>query len=207
MTQFKSIGIAGLVCVLGGLSVPAAAQSSVPGPAASVELTITTAIAPRCGWSSSGAPASNVTLGSLDSTGNKDIPFEIDCNTPFLFSATSLNQTLAQEASIEDLPALFTQTIDYRVGVRIGVRNVDGTAGIVSANCSSASLTLEGMCPFAVGSPGQDSFTGESIATAADTALPRSRLRISWTGQSASEATRVAGTYSDVLTVSVQAKS
>lgn len=207
MRVIKSIGVAVIVCALNGLSAPVVAQSLVPGPAASVELTITTAVSPRCGWSASGAPASNVSLGSLDATGHKDIPFEIDCNTPFLFSATSLNETLAQEASIEDLPALFTQTIDYRVGVRIGVRNVDGVAGIITANCSSSSLHIEGMCPFAVGSPGQDSFTGESIATAADTALPRSRLRISWTGQSASEPTRVAGTYSDVLTVSVQAKS
>jgi hypothetical protein len=207
MKDFNLLGTVVLVCVLSGAAMPAAAATVTPGPATALEFTVKTVIEPRCGWSPSGAPMANVDLGSLDVDGSKDIPFEVDCNTPFLFSALSENRRLVKDAPIADLPSSFVQGVNYRVNVRLGVRQADGTVATVSETCGSQTLGLEGMCAFAQGSPLLDDFTGESIATSADTALPRSRLRVFWNGPDEGGPTRVAGTYSDVLTISVQAKS
>jgi hypothetical protein len=207
MAQASLFGAALVLVTLGCSGGSALAQTPVAGQPSQVELTIATTIEPRCGWSTSGKPSPTVNLGSLDETGFKDIPFEVDCNTPFTFTASSQGRALAQAAPIEDLPAIFSQEVDYEVNLRLGVRQMNGVARALTATCDASALHIESMCPFAEGSVLLDEFTGDSIATAADTALPRSRLRISWQGQSASMPVRVAGTYSDVLIVSVQAKS
>jgi hypothetical protein len=207
MKKLTSLGIAALTVVLCGAAMPAAAQGLVPVTSTSLEFNVTTTIAPRCGWAAGGAPAASVDLGSLDAAGSKDIPFEVDCNTPFLFTATSQKSALVRQNLMIDLPASFIQEVEYRVNVRLGVRNEDGTATAITETCQAATLSLEGMCPFAMGSSGLSNFTGEAVATSADTALPQSRLRVTWNDPIMGGPTRVAGTYSDVLTISVHAKS
>jgi hypothetical protein len=207
MRNFNLLRVVVLTCAFSGAFTTVFAQTATPGPADTLAFTVQTVIAPRCGWSPTGAPADTVNLGSLDSDGSKDVPFEIDCNTPFTFSAFSQNRSLVNPVSIADLPSSFVQAVKYRVNARIGVRQSDGTATTISQTCGSQSLGLGGTCAFAQGSTFLDDFTGESVATSADTALPRSRLRLFWSGPEVGDPTRVAGTYSDVLTISVQAKS
>jgi hypothetical protein len=201
----------GLVCAIWGVSSPLHAQSNplpaaVPGSSTELEFQVQTTIAPRCGWSASGAPAATVDLGSLEVSGSLDVPFEIDCNTPFTFSTVSQKGHLSQDQLIQDLPGTFTQQVDYRIALRLGVREADGSATTLTATCRSENLRIEGPCPFAQGSVLQSSFTGDAIAPSADTSLPRSRLRVMWSAPEPGGPTRVAGNYSDVLTVSVSAK-
>jgi hypothetical protein len=206
MKDLISIGIIALLTVLGGTVPPVAAQGLVPARHTSLEFHVTTTIEPRCGWGANGAPAASVDLGALDIAGSALIPFEVDCNTPFVFSAVSQKRGLVRDALMADLPASFVQEMDYRVNLRMGVRQTDGSAAVVSETCTSKALGQNGMCAFGEANTLVSDLTGDSVATSADTSLSRSRPRVSWDGPIMGDPTRVAGTYSDVLTVSVSAK-
>jgi hypothetical protein len=211
VTHRACFSFAGLTCAMVMAASPLLAQTSPllvpsPGPSTELEFRVKTTIEPRCGWSSSGTPAANVNLGSLEADGSFDVPFEIDCNTPFVFSTVSQNGHLSQDEMIEELPNSFTQKVDYRLALRLGVREADGSIATLTATCRSENLRIEGPCPFAQGSVSAIEFTGDAIAPSADTSLPRSRLRILWSAPQEGGPSRVAGRYSDVLTVSVSAK-
>jgi hypothetical protein len=207
MNTWNSFGMAAISCALCSIAPIANAQSSVIGDASSLEFTVTTAIAPRCGWAPSGAPAASISLGSLDVAGSKDVPFQVDCNTPFTFTASSANQTFLRENPMANLPQTFTQSIDYSINVAIGVRQKDGSATTAADTCGANELQGASSCGFGALSSTKNDFIGDAVATSADTSLPRSRLRVIWSGPTPGAPTPVAGTYSDVLTVSVEAKS
>jgi hypothetical protein len=208
MKLYYSFGMAAFGCAfvaLGGS--PALAANPVVGSAVALEFTPTMTIEPRCGFAASGTPASGVNLGSLDTAGLRDVAFGLDCNTPFTFSTSSQNGALKRDNPMSGLPIQFSQTIDYRVRLALGVRDLDGSLRTMTETCTATALLPSGSCAFAGTLPLQGLLSGDGIAIATDLALPPSSLRITWSNPNSGDPTRVAGSYSDVLTVSVEAKS
>lgn len=178
--------------------------------AAVVQFDVELNVAPRCGWASGGEPAAVVNLGSLDVGGTKEVPFALDCNTPFVIRTSSLNGALMHGGpDIANLPRSFTNLVGYDVRMRLGVRRLNGDTDVRVRDCNSAQiweLVLAANCDFGGTSIGEGWSSNNAVANANDTGLPDSRLRLSWSPRSPNAPTRLAGSYSDVLTVSVEAQ-
>ncbi|NJR20261.1 MAG: hypothetical protein HC777_01400 [Hyphomonadaceae bacterium] len=194
---------------------PAIAQSGPSGPsagsAATVQYDVELNVAPRCGWASGGQPAARVDLGSLDIAGSKDVPFALDCNTPFVIRVSSLNGGLVNDGTSSiDFPTSFTDLVNYDLRMRLGVRRLNGDTDTRTRDCNSAQvwqLVLAANCDFGGTAIGEGWSSNNAVANANDPGLPASRLRLSWSERTRGAPTRVAGSYSDVLTVSVEAQS
>jgi hypothetical protein len=195
----------------GLIAGPAMAQSGSGGGAAVVQYDVTLSIAPRCGWANGGRPAASVDVGSLDISGVKDVPFALDCNTPFVVRAESARGALKKTGDqISGLPSSFTDVVPYNVRMRLGVRQANGNTDTRNRTCDAAELLTSSpssACAFAGTGIGEGWSSNNAVANASDTGLPASSLRLSWSARAVGAPTRLAGSYSDVLTVSVEAQS
>lgn len=192
-------------CALGAAMAVLAATAA---PARdTVEYDVIMTIPASCGWAASGRPTAEVDLGDLAKAGERTLPFALDCNTPFVIRAASQNGAMKRAG---DMPTgaeiSFADRVDYEVRLRLGVRQANGATDVRNRTCTSGELfTLAASCPFAGDSLGEGWESNNAVANAADAGLPASSLRLRWDGQANGGPTRVAGSYSDVLTVSVEA--
>jgi hypothetical protein len=133
-------------------------------------------IEPKCGLSA--LPAA-LGLGQISSSGSQEVPFRVDCNTPFEYVVASREGALKNN-DFSGNAAGFTNRLPYLLEIRV---QIDG--GVLVSRCDSADLT--GSSP-ACGNANSGS------ATAIDQAAS---LAISW----AAGAELSAGTYSDTVTL------
>jgi hypothetical protein len=199
--------------LFGLIASPAFAQSGPGGGsgAAVVQYDVELTVAPRCGWATGGEPVSTVNLGSLDISGSKDVPFALDCNTPFVIRAASSHGALKLGTALPPgLPASFSAMVPYNVRMRLGVRQANGNSDTRNRTCEASELLAAAPsvdCAFAGVALGEGWSSSNGVANANDVGLPASSLRLSWSAPTSGAATRIAGSYSDVLTVSVEAQS
>ena len=162
-------------CALAILVASACHSNACADDAVSIE--IVGDIAARCRLS---ALPATVDMGSLAKTGTQFIPFQVDCNAPFGFDVRSRDGGLKGE--FVGTASGFTNIIPYTLEVRIPT---DG--GLIFEQCGSAAL----------GSTTPSCGHGDSgNAVAID---ETASLFVAW--ETSEEI--VAGTYVDVLTVSV----
>jgi hypothetical protein len=153
----------------------------VPGVRAEDVVTIEVVgeIQPKCRLS---ALPVGIELGEIPASGTRLIPFQIDCNTPFEFSVRSRDGALKNpEASGNSIG--FVNHIPYMLEIRVPTDE-----GLILDQCDSASLS---------GASPSCGHGNSGFATAID---QTASLKISW----AVSAVLIAGTYSDVLTVTFQ---
>lgn len=192
-------------CALGAAMAGLAATAAAAR--ASVQYDVEMAIPRVCGWADGGRPTASVNLGDLAKPGSRHIPFALDCNTPFVIRAVSLNGALKRAG---DLPtgadAAFEDVVAYDVTLKLGLRNAAGSAFSDERTCTSGELFARAAaCPFAGDALGEGWESDDAVANARDAGLPASGLSLRWDGQRTGARTLVAGSYSDVLTVSVEA--
>ena len=136
-------------------------------------------IQPKCRLS---ALPADIELGQISTSGSRFIPFQIDCNTPFEFSVRSRDGALKSLGSPENSVGFVSQ-IPYLLEIRVPTDE-----GLILDQCDSASLA---------GASPSCGHGNSGFATAID---QTASLKISW----AVGAELIAGTYSDVLTVTFQ---
>jgi hypothetical protein len=136
-------------------------------------------IDPKCRLS---ALPTGIELGQISASGTRSIPFQIDCNTPFEFSVRSRDGALKNPGTPENSIGFLNQ-IPYALEVRIPTDE-----GLILDQCDSGILS-EASPSCGHGNSG--------FATAID---QTASLIVTW----AVSAELVAGTYSDVLTVTFQ---
>ncbi len=128
------------------------------------------------------SPSAAVDLGVLVNSGSRQIPFDVDCNTPFSYGARSL----AGGLRVPDLgapPPGFASLIPYLLQLSIPT-----DAGVVTGQCESSELNGDNpACTY------ESSPTGIAIGQTGT-------LTLTW----ATQDELVAGTYTDVLTLTVQ---
>ncbi len=192
-------------CVLG------AAMAGLAATAASardtVQFDVLMTVPASCGWATGGQPQSTVNLGDLAKPGTRNLPFALDCNTPFVIRAVSQNGAMKRAGSLPSgAAAFFDDAMAYDVTLTLGLRRANGATDTDERECTSGELfTRAATCEFAGDSVGQGWESDDAVANARDAGLPPSRLSLRWDGQRIGGQTMVAGSYSDVLTVSVEA--
>ncbi|HLI67508.1 MAG TPA: hypothetical protein VKU90_14190 [Caulobacteraceae bacterium] len=127
------------------------------------------------------------------------IPFQLDCNTPFVIGVKSQHGAFAADRTPDGSGFAFTKA--YRLSLDIGT---NGQA-LTPAACDSTALTAPGApgaaCAFYGAKPGQGLSSGKLIS------IDRpSSMSLSWDGQGAGPR-NVAGRYSDTITITVSART
>jgi hypothetical protein len=197
--------VAGVVALA---SAPAMADES-SATAVELQLDVSLDVARRCGFASGGAPTETVDLGQLKAGGSAPISFALDCNTPFRFRAASAYGALRNSAvRLGDVPdGMFTRRLPYTLDLALGVRRENGNTRTITRSCRSQQLAAGGNCSFQGGAAGEGIDTNDGVAIAGDTGLPSSGLTVSWEAPEPGDPVAVAGTYSDVITISVEVAS
>lgn len=145
----------------------------------SVTIEVTGEIDPKCRLSN--FPA-GFELGQISSPGMQTLPFQVDCNTPFEYSVRSHNGALKHFDSLEQ-NAAFSSTLPYKVEFRLQT-----DAGLILALCESAILaTTAPSCGHGTSNGG---IAISQTASMKITWLPDNHL--------------IAGTYSDVITLTIR---
>lgn len=171
--------------LLGGYHWPVVAFSLIAGFAASVRagdavsIELQGEVPAMCRLTSESA---TVDLGILANSGSRQISVDVDCNTPFSYVVRSLAGGLKVSDSGAPPPG-FASLIPYLVQLSIPT-----DAGVASGECESSELIGDNPACTYVSSP-----TGIAIAQTGT-------LTLTWATQNE----LVAGTYSDVLTLTVQ---
>ena len=128
------------------------------------------------------SPSATIDLGILANSGSRQIPVDVDCNTPFSYVVRSLAGGLKVPDSGAPPPG-FASLIPYLVQLSIPT-----DAGVASGECESSELIGDNPACTYGSSP-----TGIAIAQTGT-------LTLTW----ATPNELVAGTYSDVLTLTIQ---
>ncbi|MBI1404075.1 MAG: hypothetical protein GC147_12805 [Porphyrobacter sp.] len=146
----------------------------------SVAITIVGKIEPSCRL---GLANNTLDVGSLDSGGSARIGFDLDCNTPFQMSVASRNGGLA--AGYEGpVTGAFERSVAYRAELVMPLD--DGSQ--IETQCDSEALAANAACGL--------------VSSGLQTAIAQSgSLTVAW---QASSQPRLAGDYSDVITVTVE---
>lgn len=120
-------------------------------------------------------------LGAITERGSASIPFQVRCNTPFAFSATSRSGALTVQSQTTP-PAGFTAVIPYSV-----VSTIPTNLGVITGTCASTALKAGATtCSFPNSGQGV-AFSGDAL------------LALSWQVN----AIPLAGEFTDELTLSV----
>lgn len=167
------------------LAAPAAAENGAPD---ALTLSIVGEIPERCGFQT--LPPATISLGDLGQGGSAVVPLGLDCNTGFRIRMSSANGALAAERPSR----VFGNRLDYQVRFRVGT-----DAGSLEAACTASALKSGG-CPLFGPTPGAGGLSsGDAVAI--DEA---GALTIDWV---APTEVLTAGTYSDTLTIVLEARS
>ena len=176
--------------LLGAGAAAASSPTTFVGDPQTVTIDVTGKVAERCGFST--PPADQAALGDLTAPGSLNVPFTVDCNTPFRIRAMSSNGGLKTRAANA---TGFTNTLDYNLQLQVGT-----DAGALQATCEAGALAGGGGdCAFYGNCAGQGLSSGEGVALKAPGAL-----KFNWT---AAPKRLVAGTYTDTVTIVVEARS
>jgi hypothetical protein len=194
--------VAGLTCT------PALADDSSASPV-ELQFDVSLSVAERCGFATGGTPADTIELGGLETSGSKPVTFAFDCNTPFRFRAASAHGALRNGAvGLAGTPdGMFTRRVPYRVDLALGVRRENGNTRTITRSCRSQQLAAGGTCSFRGSAAGEGIDTNDGVAIAGDPGVPPSGLTVSWEAPEPGDPVAVAGTYSDVITISVEVAS
>lgn len=126
--------------------------------------------------------STTIDLGDIGNSGSRQIPLGVDCNTPFSYTVQSFAGGLKASALGSSAPG-FISLLPYLVEI-----SVPTDAGLVTGQCQSTALTAENpSCTY------QGSSTGIAIR---QTGI----LSLTW----ATQDELIAGTYSDILTLTVR---
>jgi len=154
---------------------------------------VTASVGGRCGFADGASPAGSFNKDDFDRAGfSAQFDFSLNCTGPSRVAVSSSNGGLLTTAAVT---TGYRNQADYQVSLFLLANN----GSSAQANCAASTISSGGTCSFA----GKASTSqGLQLASAAVN-QPGSYLRISAPAQSASESTLVAGTYSDMLTVTV----
>jgi hypothetical protein len=162
-------------CVIAFFAASAQTTSACAGDSVAIELVGD--IEPECRLT---ALPGGINLGTLAKTGTQLIPFQLNCNAPFDYSVRSREGGL--KAGALNVPLGFAAKIPYALETRIPTNE-----GIIIDQCGSATLAT-------AAPPCGHGGSGSAIAIE-----QTGSLMISW----AIGDELVAGTYTDVVTLSV----
>jgi spore coat protein U-like protein len=175
------------------LSAGAAAASStttIVGDPQTLTVDVTGQVAGRCGFST--PPTDKSVLGDLATAGSLTLNFTVDCNTPFRVRAISTNGGLKTTSATGEG---FTNLLDYSLRLQLAT-----DAGGLDATCNADALaSAAGGCAYYGSAAGQGLSSGQGVSLNASGAL-----QFGWT---AAPQRLVAGSYSDTLTIVVEARS
>ena len=154
---------------------------------------VTASVGGRCGFAEGAVPSGSFNKDNFDRTGfSAQFDFSLNCTGPSRVAVSSSNGGLQTAAGA---PTGYRNKADYQVSLLLLANN--GTRA--EATCAASTLASGGSCGFA----GKASTTqGLQLASAAVN-QPGSYLRISAPAQSTASSVLVAGSYSDVLTITV----
>jgi hypothetical protein len=190
------LALAGTVVSLGGYGSALAHDDAAP--VAVLHIDVRARIATRCGFGD--PPRSPTGAPNLNVEQHIEIPFKLDCNTPFIIGVKSDNGALTSDLTPNGSGFAFTKP--YKVELRIGT---DGDPLTPDA-CDAATLTgktkSEASCAFYGDRPGQGLSSGKRISTDQP-----SHLTVSWRGADPSAPRNVAGAYHDTITITVKARA
>jgi hypothetical protein len=154
---------------------------------------VTASVGGRCGFVDGSAPSGSLNQNDFDRTGfSAQFNFALNCTGPSRVAVSSSNGGLLTNAAV---PIGYRNKADYQVSLSLLANN--GTKA--EATCAASALATGGSCTFA----GKASTTqGLQLASAAVN-QPGSYMRVSAPAQATGSAVLVAGSYADVLTVTV----
>ena len=182
-----------LACAAWLLAAGAAAAASTTtlvGDPQTLTVDVTGEVAGRCGFST--PPADQPVLGDLATAGSLTLNFAVDCNTPFRVRAVSANGGLKTSSATGDG---FTNLLDYSLRLQLGT-----DAGGLDATCNADALvSAAGGCPYYGAAAGEGLSSGQGVSLNSSGAL-----KFDWT---TAPRRLVAGTYSDTVTIVVEARS
>ncbi len=173
------LGAGALAIALGGAHAPAQASDAVV-------IKLQGRIQPACGLAieSSTGEGADLNLGDISLAGRRPFSFQYSCNAGFSVLMTSARGGLAPAASAAKPPEGFAALAEYDIALDLPT---DG-GGAVQLACSSRQIR-DG-----AGACGRASSLGRSAIRKTATAT------LSWEGE-AHDRPRLAGAYSDVLTI------
>jgi len=196
---------AALACACTAVSLGMVGQASAnpikPGGGAPVDkltIDVRATIASRCGFAE--APRSPPHAFDLNAAQHVEIPFTLDCNTPFTIGVKSDHGGLTSDRAPDGSGFAFSKP--YQVALEVGT---DASA-LTPDPCGSEELVdagkLRSLCAFYGDRPGQGLSSGKSIST-----FEPSHLVLSWPGVQDGTARNVAGRYHDTITITVSARA
>lgn len=154
---------------------------------------VTASIGGRCGFAEGAVPSGTFNKDNFDRDGfSAQFDFALNCSGPSRVAVSSSNGGLLSQAAVA---TGYANKADYQVTLNL-VAN-DGSKA--EATCAASSLQNGGGCTFA----GAASTTSGLKLAGIAVNQPGSYLKISAPAQSAWAPTLVAGSYADVLTVTV----
>jgi len=158
-----------------------------------VEIALSATVTERCGFATT-APASVNVAADLEDAHSQSLALRIDCNTPFHVSARSEDGSLINRSASDDFSG-------YAFAKVYGVRlELETDAGRVSSGrCLSSALIEGGDCVLA--QPGGLG-SGDGVAIGRD-----ATLTVDWPAQTTLGRRLAAGDYSDIITISIAARS
>lgn len=190
--RFLLLLLAGLMWT-GAARAQSAQTAYAGGSPVVLTIPVTASVGGRCGFANGALPAGSFNKDNFDETGfSAQFDFALDCTGPSRVAVSSSNGGMQTAAAVTDG---YRNKADYQVGLLLLANN----GSKAEASCPASTLASGGSCSFA----GRASTTqGLQLASAAVNQAG-SYLRISAPVQGTGTAVLVAGSYSDVLTITV----
>ncbi|HEY0044644.1 MAG TPA: hypothetical protein VGB62_08855 [Allosphingosinicella sp.] len=186
-----------LAALLGGLVAgPAAAQTATAyagGNPVVLSIPVTASVGGRCGFADGLAPSGTISQADFDRTGLQgEVAFTLNCTGPSRVAVVSKNGALVASGSAA--PG-YTASAPYDVTL-----NLVGNSVRTSATCAAATLKDGGSCQFR-----GPASTAQGLRLAgASTGQTGSSVRVSAPAATAGATPqRIAGTYTDTLTITL----
>jgi hypothetical protein len=158
-----------------------------------LSIPVTASVGGRCGFADGASPSGSLHRDNFDQTGfSAQFDFALNCTGPSRVAVSSSNGGLLTSAGA---PAGYRNKADYQVSLHLLANN----GAKSEATCAASTLASGGTCTFA----GKASTTQGLQLTSAAVNQPGSYMRISAPAQGTASSVLVAGSYSDVLTITV----
>jgi len=173
---------------LGAVLLIAQAVSASPGLADVITVTAQGTIPSTCGITLQSAFGA----ANLNANGSVNASALVNCNAPYQLRASSANGTLK---SVTAAPAQFNNSLDYSLSVTVPL----DAGGQISATCASTTL-VSGASSCALSPASASGLSSGSGTSTSKTAT----LALQWTLPTSTRL--IAGSYADVITVTIAAQ-